>query len=157
MFHLKCDKYIESATDTSRTLTLRPELEGWTLPYELKMAYFTELRGGDEVVLRYVRLLRAFHSLKLSGRYQDVYTPLTIMFGSTSILPPRIEQRAEARALANSINFKVSFCAFSRTYILAELLSLLTFPPSWQVRRGPLWQIRLALYHQDVVLFSIVG
>lgn len=39
--------------------------------------------------------------------YQDAYATLTIMFGSTAILPPRTKRWAEAKVLADCINIKV--------------------------------------------------
>ena len=44
-----------------------------------------------------------------SRHYQDAYTTLMIMFGSTAILPPRTKRWAEAKVLADTINFKVRF------------------------------------------------
>ncbi|KAJ7593749.1 Gryzun, putative trafficking through golgi-domain-containing protein [Mycena floridula] len=70
---------------------LRPE--GWTVRYEYKMACFAEFRGEDEVALKH---------------YQDAYQMLTIMFGSTAILPPRTKRWAEAKVLADCINVKIS-------------------------------------------------
>ncbi|KAI0261262.1 Gryzun, putative trafficking through golgi-domain-containing protein [Gloeopeniophorella convolvens] len=49
---------------------LRPE--GWTVRYEYKMACFAEFRGEYEVALKH---------------YQDAYSSLLTMFGSTAILP----------------------------------------------------------------------
>lgn len=69
---------------------LRPE--GWTVRYEYKMACFAEFRGEDEVALKH---------------YQDAYATLTIMFGSTAILPPRTKRWAEAKVLADCINIKI--------------------------------------------------
>ncbi|PPQ93844.1 hypothetical protein CVT25_013553 [Psilocybe cyanescens] len=69
---------------------LRPE--GWTVRYEYKMACFAEFRSEDEVALKH---------------YQDAYEMLTIMFGSTAILPPRTKRWAEAKVLADCINIKV--------------------------------------------------
>ncbi|KAL0955838.1 hypothetical protein HGRIS_002040 [Hohenbuehelia grisea] len=69
---------------------LRPE--GWTVRYEYKMACFAEFRGEDEVALKH---------------YQDAYSTLLIMFGSTVILPPRTKRWAEAKVLADCINIKV--------------------------------------------------
>lgn len=40
--------------------------------------------------------------------YQDAYTTLTTMFGSTSILPPRTKRWAEAKVLVDCISIKVS-------------------------------------------------
>ncbi|KAG1737900.1 Gryzun, putative trafficking through golgi-domain-containing protein [Suillus paluster] len=70
---------------------LRPE--GWTVRYEYKMACFAEFRGEDEVALKH---------------YQDAYSTLMIMFGSTAILPPRTKRWAEAKVLADTINVKIS-------------------------------------------------
>jgi len=39
--------------------------------------------------------------------YQDAYETLTIMFGSTAILPPRTKRWAEAKVLVDCINIKV--------------------------------------------------
>ncbi|KAG6382017.1 Gryzun, putative trafficking through golgi-domain-containing protein [Boletus reticuloceps] len=47
--------------------------------------------------------------------YQDAYTTLMIMFGSTAILPPRTKRWAEAKVLADTINFKVWLAL--RTYV----------------------------------------
>ncbi|KAF9560978.1 hypothetical protein CPC08DRAFT_817945 [Agrocybe pediades] len=69
---------------------LRPE--GWTVRYEYKMACFAEFRSEDEVALKH---------------YQDAYEMLTIMFGSTAILPPRTKRWAEAKVLADCINIKI--------------------------------------------------
>ncbi|KAI0061971.1 hypothetical protein BV25DRAFT_1805032 [Artomyces pyxidatus] len=69
---------------------LRPE--GWTVRYEYKMACFAEFRGEDEVALKH---------------YQDAYSTLLIMFGSTAILPPRTKRWAEAKVLADCINIKI--------------------------------------------------
>ncbi|TFY61235.1 hypothetical protein EVG20_g7135 [Dentipellis fragilis] len=70
---------------------LRPE--GWTVRYEFKMACFAEFRGEDEVALKH---------------YQDAYSTLNNMFGSTAILPPRTKRWAEAKVLADCINIKIS-------------------------------------------------
>ncbi|KAH9942206.1 Foie gras liver health family 1-domain-containing protein [Epithele typhae] len=69
---------------------LRPE--GWTVRYEYKMACFAEFRGEDQVALKH---------------YQDAYSTLNIMFGSTAILPPRTKRWAEAKVLADCINVKI--------------------------------------------------
>ncbi|THH33085.1 hypothetical protein EUX98_g1139 [Antrodiella citrinella] len=69
---------------------LRPE--GWTVRYEYKMACFAEFRGEDEVALKH---------------YQDAYTALLVMFGSTAILPPRTKRWAEAKVLADCISVKI--------------------------------------------------
>ncbi|TBU21299.1 Gryzun, putative trafficking through golgi-domain-containing protein [Dichomitus squalens] len=69
---------------------LRPE--GWTVRYEYKMACFAEFRGEDQVALKH---------------YQDAYSTLIIMFGSTAILPPRTKRWAEAKVLADCITVKI--------------------------------------------------
>ncbi|KAI0669719.1 Gryzun, putative trafficking through golgi-domain-containing protein [Trametes maxima] len=69
---------------------LRPE--GWTVRYEYKMACFAEFRSEDQVALKH---------------YQDAYSTLIIMFGSTAILPPRTKRWAEAKVLADCINVKI--------------------------------------------------
>ncbi|OAX31943.1 hypothetical protein K503DRAFT_702885 [Rhizopogon vinicolor AM-OR11-026] len=82
---------------------LRPE--GWTVRYEYKMACFAEFRGEDEVALKH---------------YQDAYTKLMIMFGSTAILPPRTKRWAEAKVLADAINVKISkLYLYNREHSLA--------------------------------------
>lgn len=82
---------------------LRPE--GWTVRYEYKMAAFAEFRGEDEVALKH---------------YQDAYTTLMIMFGSTAILPPRTKRWAEAKVLADTINVKITkFYLYNHEYALA--------------------------------------
>ena len=91
---------------TASTRPLRPE--GWTVRYEYKMACFAEFRGEDEVALKWVRRSSLYNvSLTSSRHYQDAYTTLMIMFGSTAILPPRTKRWAEAKVLADTINFKV--------------------------------------------------
>ncbi|KAF9228502.1 hypothetical protein BS17DRAFT_773840 [Gyrodon lividus] len=85
------------------TRPLRPE--GWTVRYEYKMACFAEFRGEDEVALKH---------------YQDAYTTLMIMFGSTAILPPRTKRWAEAKVLADTINFKITkFYLYNNEHALA--------------------------------------
>ncbi|EMD33144.1 hypothetical protein CERSUDRAFT_118207 [Gelatoporia subvermispora B] len=79
---------IGAAAATPRPL--RPE--GWTVRYEYKMACFAEFRGEDEIALKH---------------YQDAYSSLLIMFGSTAILPPRTKRWSEARVLADCINVKI--------------------------------------------------
>ncbi|KAI0300474.1 Gryzun, putative trafficking through golgi-domain-containing protein [Multifurca ochricompacta] len=74
----------------SPTRPLRPE--GWTVRYEYKMACFAEFRGEFEVALKH---------------YQDAYSSLLMMFGSTAILPPRTKRWAEAKVLADCINLKI--------------------------------------------------
>ncbi|KAI0767041.1 Gryzun, putative trafficking through golgi-domain-containing protein [Fomes fomentarius] len=69
---------------------LRPE--GWTVRYEYKMACFAEFRSEDQVALKH---------------YQDAYSTLILMFGSTAILPPRTKRWAEAKVLADCINLKI--------------------------------------------------
>ncbi|KAI9511510.1 Gryzun, putative trafficking through golgi-domain-containing protein [Russula earlei] len=69
---------------------LRPE--GWTVRYEYKMACFAEFRGEFEVALKH---------------YQDAYSSLLTMFGSTVILPPRTKRWAEAKVLVDCISLKV--------------------------------------------------
>ncbi|KAL6305207.1 Gryzun, putative trafficking through golgi-domain-containing protein [Sparassis latifolia] len=66
--------------------------EGWTVRYEYKMACFAEFRGEYEVALKH---------------YQDAYSSLLIMFGSTAILPPRTKRWAEAKVLADCISLKI--------------------------------------------------
>ncbi|KZP28516.1 hypothetical protein FIBSPDRAFT_917686 [Athelia psychrophila] len=70
----------------------RLRAEGWTVRYEYKMACFAEFRSEDEVALKH---------------YQDAYSTLVIMFGSTAILPPRTKRWAEAKVLVDSINVKI--------------------------------------------------
>ncbi|KAG0708617.1 Gryzun, putative trafficking through golgi-domain-containing protein [Suillus ampliporus] len=85
------------------TRPLRPE--GWTVRYEYKMACFAEFRGEDEVALKH---------------YQDAYTTLMIMFGSTAILPPRTKRWAEAKVLADTIHVKISkLYLYNHEYSLA--------------------------------------
>jgi hypothetical protein len=89
---------------------LRPE--GWTVRYEYKMACFAEFRGEDEIALKCVQPslipLQNLFTHVFFRHYQDAYAMLTIMFGSTAILPPRTKRWAEAKVLADCINVKVS-------------------------------------------------
>ncbi|KAI9441462.1 Foie gras liver health family 1-domain-containing protein [Lactarius indigo] len=75
---------------TAPARPLRPE--GWTVRYEYKMACFAEFRGEYEVALKH---------------YQDAYSNLLTMFGSTAILPPRTKRWAEAKVLADCVNLKI--------------------------------------------------
>lgn len=64
------------------------------------------------------------HLLKWPGRhYQDAYSALQIMFGSTAILPPRTKRWAEAKVLADCISVKVSprFAGMLGRYINLDL------------------------------------
>ncbi|THH12527.1 hypothetical protein EW146_g7608 [Bondarzewia mesenterica] len=81
---------LSPAGSASIARPLRPE--GWTVRYEYKMACFAEFRGEDEVALKH---------------YQDSYSTLVNMFGSTAILPPRTKRWAEAKVLADCINIKI--------------------------------------------------
>ncbi|PIL33423.1 hypothetical protein GSI_04045 [Ganoderma sinense ZZ0214-1] len=81
---------ISPLATTGSARPLRPE--GWTVRYEYKMACFAEFRGEDQVALKH---------------YQDAYSTLLIMFGSTAILPPRTKRWAEAKVLADCINVKI--------------------------------------------------
>jgi len=91
---------------TNAPRPLRPE--GWTVRYEYKMACFAELRGEDEVALKYVIQL-AFTQTRLMAprHYQDAYSTLILMFGSAAMLPPRTKRWAEAKVLADTVNIKV--------------------------------------------------
>lgn len=81
---------VASPAGTPGARPLRPE--GWTVRYEYKMACFAEFRGEDEVALKH---------------FQDSYSTLVLMFGSTAILPPRTKRWAEAKVLADCINIKI--------------------------------------------------
>lgn len=60
------------------------------------------------MALKYVNTSYSLiRSLTSCRHYQDAYTTLMIMFGSTAILPPRTKRWAEAKVLADTINFKV--------------------------------------------------
>ncbi|KAI0669705.1 Gryzun, putative trafficking through golgi-domain-containing protein [Trametes maxima] len=95
---------------------LRPE--GWTVRYEYKMACFAEFRSEDQVALKH---------------YQDAYSTLIIMFGSTAILPPRTKRWAEAKivklylynnehslALSHQNSHMRRFADFSRGWGIGE-------------------------------------
>ncbi|QRV83766.1 trafficking protein particle complex subunit 11 [Ceratobasidium sp. AG-Ba] len=62
--------------------------QGWTVRYEYKMATFAEFRDEQEVARKH---------------YEDCWTTLVEMFGSTAILPPRTKRWAEAKVLADCI------------------------------------------------------
>lgn len=99
---------ISPSSAANITRPLRPE--GWTVRYEYKMACFAEFRGEDEVALKSVpsidqSLRRGM--LRRCRHYQDSYSTLANMFGSTAILPPRTKRWAEAKVLADCINIKV--------------------------------------------------
>ena len=104
--HSQLTTYPAAAGGLNVTRPLRPE--GWTVRYEYKMACFAEFRGENEVALKY----DSFHSKGSVSdwslrHYQDSYEMLTIMFGSTAILPPRTKRWAEAKVLVDCINIKV--------------------------------------------------
>ncbi|QRV97868.1 trafficking protein particle complex subunit 11 [Ceratobasidium sp. AG-Ba] len=65
--------------------------QGWTVRYEYKMATFAEFRDEQEVARKH---------------YEDCWTALVEMFGSTAILPPRTKRWAEAKVLADCITVK---------------------------------------------------
>jgi len=50
---------------------------------------------------------RALQNFGDGRHYQDAYSSLLTMFGSTAILPPRTKRWAEAKVLADCINLKV--------------------------------------------------
>ena len=58
--------------------------------------------------------LSLMHFAEESNRhYQDAYSNLHIMFGSTAILPPRTKRWAEAKVLADCISVKVSLLLYA--------------------------------------------
>jgi len=82
------------------------------------MACFAEFRGEDEVALKFVIIIiRGDGHTKFFRHYQDAYTTLMIMFGSTAILPPRTKRWAEAKVLADTINVKVRVHVLARTLV----------------------------------------
>lgn len=92
------------------------------------MACFAEFRGEDEVALKYVRVLAEYvpHSPTLFHirHYQDAYSNLQIMFGSTAILPPRTKRWAEAKVLADCISAKVLFMIDPKNALVTVFLDL---------------------------------
>ncbi|KAF8601607.1 hypothetical protein BDV93DRAFT_509874 [Ceratobasidium sp. AG-I] len=62
--------------------------QGWAVRYEYKMATFAEFRDEQEVARKH---------------YEDCWTALVEMFGSTAVLPPRTKRWAEAKVLADCI------------------------------------------------------
>ncbi|KAJ1300005.1 hypothetical protein OPQ81_011839 [Rhizoctonia solani] len=66
--------------------------QGWAVRYEYKMATFAEFRDEQEVARKH---------------YEDCWTALVDMFGSTALLPPRTKRWAEAKVLADCITVKI--------------------------------------------------
>ncbi|KAG8690818.1 hypothetical protein FRC11_008923 [Ceratobasidium sp. 423] len=66
--------------------------QGWAVRYEYKMATFAEFRDEQEVARKH---------------YEDCWTALVDMFGSTALLPPRTKRWAEAKVLADCVTVKV--------------------------------------------------
>ncbi|KAH7329744.1 Foie gras liver health family 1-domain-containing protein [Rhizoctonia solani] len=66
--------------------------QGWAVRYEYKMATFAEFRDEQEVARKH---------------YEDCWTALVDMFGSTALLPPRTKRWAEAKVLADCVTVKI--------------------------------------------------
>ncbi|KAG9084046.1 hypothetical protein FS749_005537, partial [Ceratobasidium sp. UAMH 11750] len=66
--------------------------QGWAVRYEYKMATFAEFRDEQEVARKH---------------YEDCWSALVDMFGSTAVLPPRTKRWAEAKVLADCITVKI--------------------------------------------------
>ncbi|KAB5589557.1 Glutathione transferase omega-1 [Ceratobasidium theobromae] len=69
--------------------------QGWAVRYEYKMATFAEFRDEQEVARKH---------------YEDCWSGLIDMFGSTALLPPRTKRWAEAKVLADCVTVKI--CKF---------------------------------------------
>ncbi|KAG8957730.1 hypothetical protein FRC03_009851 [Tulasnella sp. 419] len=65
---------------------------GWIVRYEYKLALFAEFRMEEELARKH---------------YEDCWSALVEMFGSTAILPPRTKRWAEAKVLADCIAIKL--------------------------------------------------
>ncbi|KAG9086628.1 hypothetical protein FRC06_003000 [Ceratobasidium sp. 370] len=66
--------------------------QGWAVRYEYKMATFAEFRDEQEVARKH---------------YEDCWSALVDMFGSTAVLPPRTKRWAEAKVLADCVTVKI--------------------------------------------------
>ncbi|KAG8930220.1 hypothetical protein FRC01_003141 [Tulasnella sp. 417] len=66
---------------------------GWQVRYDYKLAIFAEFRMEEEVTRKH---------------YEDCWTSLVEMFGSTAILPPRTKRWAEAKVLADCVAIKLT-------------------------------------------------
>ncbi|KAG8955611.1 hypothetical protein FRC04_007602 [Tulasnella sp. 424] len=66
---------------------------GWQVRYDYKLALFAEFRMEEEVARKH---------------YEDCWTSLVEMFGSTAILPPRTKRWAEAKVLADCVAIKLT-------------------------------------------------
>lgn len=66
---------------------------GWQVRYDYKLAIFAEFRMEEEVARKH---------------YEDCWTSLVEMFGSTAILPPRTKRWAEAKVLADCVAIKLT-------------------------------------------------
>ncbi|KAG9008676.1 hypothetical protein FRB90_008778 [Tulasnella sp. 427] len=66
---------------------------GWQVRYDYKLAIFAEFRMEEEVARKH---------------YEDCWTSLVEMFGSTAILPPRTKRWAEAKVLADCVATKLT-------------------------------------------------
>ncbi|KAK4054805.1 hypothetical protein OIV83_000729 [Microbotryomycetes sp. JL201] len=67
--------------------------KGWSIRYDYKMGFFSEMRGEIEVALKH---------------YEDCYDSLIDMFAHVETLPPRTKRWAEAKVLTDCLSVKVS-------------------------------------------------
>ncbi|KAK4058130.1 hypothetical protein OIO90_000869 [Microbotryomycetes sp. JL221] len=67
--------------------------KGWTVRYDYKMGFFSEMRSETEVALKH---------------YEDCYDSLSEMFSHSDLLPPRTKRWAEAKVLTDCLSVKVS-------------------------------------------------
>lgn len=84
--------YVAQNLSTGPTPTPPLSQQGWHARSDFKLATFAEIRQEIEVALKH---------------YEDAWEDLSVMFGSTAILPPRTKRWAEAKVLIDCINIKV--------------------------------------------------
>jgi len=70
------------------------DAKGWSVRTNYKLAAFSEYKQELDVAVKF---------------YELAYNELIDLFSSTAILPPRSKRWTEARVLADSISYKVSF------------------------------------------------
>ncbi|KAM0793128.1 hypothetical protein ACM66B_000606 [Microbotryomycetes sp. NB124-2] len=66
--------------------------KGWSIRYDYKMGFFSEMRSEVEVALKH---------------YEDCYDSLIDMFAHVDLLPPRTKRWAEAKVLTDCLSVKV--------------------------------------------------
>ena len=93
-----------------RASRARSDLKGGRCDMNIKwpasLSFVVKTRLRSSMVSSHVFAMKC-SSLIVLRHYQDAYSTVTNMFGSTAILPPRTKRWAEAKVLTDCINIKV--------------------------------------------------